>query len=201
VELLALQNQRFFWMMKELTPELLKGCRNDDRRSQSLLYEMISGVLYGMTRRYYINKEDRIMQVNTAYMKILTSLKKQTPEGSFEAWCRSIMRNCIIDEFRKNKRHREIMDSNELSDQGLDPQTFQAAHENVDADELENMLLRLPEATRCVFNLFAIEGYSHQEISAQTGMSEGTSRWHVSDARSKLRSWITEAIQQKSNTK
>ena len=102
MELLALQNQRFFWMMKELTPELLKGCRNDDRRSQSLLYEMISGVLYGMTRRYYINKEDRIMQVNTAYMKILTSLKKQTPEGSFEAWCRSIMRNCIIDEFRCN---------------------------------------------------------------------------------------------------
>lgn len=187
--------------MKELTPELLEGCRNDDRRSQSLLYEMISGVLYGMSRRYYINKEDRIMQVNTAFMKILTSLKNQTPEGSFEAWCRRIMRNCIIDEFRRNKRHKEMMDYSGLKDKELDPQTFQTAHENVDAEELEAMLLRLPEATRCVFNLFAIEGYSHQEISVQTGMSEGTSRWHVSDARTKLRAWITDAIHQKSNIK
>ena len=74
------------------------------------------------------------------------------------------------------------------------------ADRRFDAEQLENLLQRLPPVSRQVFNLFALDGYSHAEISTMLGISEGTSKWHVSFARSQLRDWIKTGLEHPENT-
>ena len=102
------------------------------------------------------------------------------------------MINTIIDEFRKNKKERETIEYNNFErvedyDSYID---FNAADLQFDAAELEFMVKQLPEMSQKVFNLFAIDGYSHKEISKMLGMSTGTSKWHVAYARKELKQMI-----------
>lgn len=186
-----------FLNMSLLTPQLIEQCNNGDRKAQSMLYHNLSGILMGICRRYYKNREDCVMHTNTAFMKILRSLKSYKNEGPFEAWCVRIMMNSIIDDFRAEKKRREMISDQGLENVDMDQNTFVQADSVLSAEDLEQLLHKLPEMTKCVFNLFAIDGYSHAEIGSQLNMSEGTSRWHVSEARRMLKGWLMEILPQK----
>jgi RNA polymerase sigma factor (sigma-70 family) len=183
--------------MKGVTPDILDGCKNDDRRALSKLYELLFSLLMGICRRFYINREDRVMQVNNAFLKILQSIKSGIQSGSFEAWCRRIMMNTIIDDYRKNKRQKEIERREEdigvFADLSL--AEYNTAERNCSQEEVERMLLDLPEATRLVFNLFAIDGYPHSEVAQMMGITEGTSKWHVAKARELLKEKLSKRIE------
>lgn len=177
--------------MSKATPELLKRCANGDSKALSELYHILAPALLGMSRRYYANEEDRRAMVNEAMMKVFDVLKKQLPQGDIGAYAGRILKNTIIDDYRKNKKHRE----NVTTDTPSPAAEWTIAEYNqferqIEQDTAESMLHRLPDATRIVFNLFAIEGYAHAEIAAQLGISEGTSKWHVNKARELLKEML-----------
>jgi RNA polymerase sigma factor (sigma-70 family) len=175
--------------MSNATPELLKRCAVGDVKALLELYHALAPALLGMTRRYYANNEDRRAMVNEAMLKVFESLKKQIPQGDIGAYAGRILKNTIIDDYRKNRNHRERIITDATPSPAVEWTMAEYNHfeRQVDADMAESMLHRLPDTTRIVFNLFAIEGYTHAEIAAQLGLSEGTSKWHVNKARELLK--------------
>jgi RNA polymerase sigma-70 factor (ECF subfamily) len=186
--------------MHQPTKDILDRCKSRERASLEWLYDQVMPMWLSMSGRYFINKEDRHHVANTAFMKLVESLKKYEGNGSFEAWCRRIMSNTIIDEYRKQKNWRTGVQLKEgYQDADIRDQVYSDAEQNLSNEDLEQMILNLPVATRGVFNLFAIEGYSHDEISAMTGISAGTSKWHVSEARRILKQLIEDKLGYKPN--
>jgi RNA polymerase sigma factor (sigma-70 family) len=180
--------------MTDIEKKLIEKCIKGDRKSQLQLYEQLFSLLMGMAKRYYRNREDCKASVNAAFLKILDSLTNYNDSGSFEGYCRRIMTNNLIDEWRKQKNYRSIMTEEKAHTEDLEEEVFNEADRRFEEEEAREMLLELPEATRHVFNLFALEGFSHGEIAKSIGISEGTSRWHVNDARRILKNLIMKKL-------
>jgi RNA polymerase sigma-70 factor (ECF subfamily) len=119
---------------------------------------------------------------------VLTNIESYNPSVPFTAWIRRIAINTAIDDFRKNSKHNLIEYSDEISTN--ENYTINDYDLEIRAEELNNMILKLPKATKLVFNLFAIDGYSHKEIAEQLEISTNTSKWHVKEARKKLKEQI-----------
>ena len=146
--------------------------------------------------RYKNNEEDAKALVNAGFLKIVTNLHKYREEVPFEAWVRRIMLNTVFDDFRKWKKEDEHMrytDFEENNYEALYSENNKAL-EQMDLDSLNRLLHKLPPVSREVFNLYAIDGYSHKEIGEMLGISEGTSKWHVSTARKALKKMLYKAL-------
>ena len=147
--------------------------------------------------RYKVDKDAAKSSVNAGFLKILNNLDRYNPEIPFGAWIRRIMINHVIDEFRKNRKVQELIEYTDFSEKQMPNLIdYNEADKAFDASDLESMIKSLPPVTQKVFNLFAIDGYSHQEIGKMLRISDGTSKWHVSSARKKLQ----ELINQKMNS-
>ncbi len=178
------------YRMKEVSRDLVSGCVKGDRRSHTEMYALVYPTLMSMSKRYFVNNDDRTIMLNNCFLKLIKSLSNYKFESAFEAWCRRLMTNTIIDEYRKNKRWKETIQLSENLTDNETQFTLNETDEKYSAEKLEGMLLSLPLATRCVFNLFALEGYAHSEISKMLSISEGTSKWHVSKAREDLKKML-----------
>lgn len=185
-------------MSQEPQTELLKAASSGERRAQLALYQLCYPVLISTARRYYHNSDEQMTVVNNAFVKVIQYLANYEA-GRFLSWVKRIISNEIIDEYRRNKRYHELykFDAPVEERGSID---FQAdaifTHE-----QLQQMLLCLSDSARLVFNLFAIEGYSHKEIANMLGVTEETSKWHTKMARKKLRELIEkshEAARQRS---
>ncbi len=180
----------------QIKPELLAKCRKNDRKSHNELYRHCFGFMMGICLRYASNREDAESFLNQAFLKIISNLDKYKEEIPFGSWVNRITINTIIDEFRKDKNRRETMTNVDFQEfrSSSHPADFNAASEELDAEELRTMIQQLPNMSRKVFNLYAIEGYSHKEIGEMLGISDGTSKWHLSSARKSLQDMIKEAM-------
>ena len=147
--------------------------------------------------RYEKNKEDAEFLLNQGFMKIVTKLSTFKGDRPFEAWIRRIMINTIIDDYRKNSKEKSIIQFKDIQNDGTENiwVEYNAADLEFEAEELLGFIDKLPTESKKVFVLFAIDGYSHKEISEMLGISGGTSKWHVSFARKKLRELIAKSIE------
>lgn len=172
--------------------ELRTSAKNGDRKAQYTLYRLCFPVLMAVCARYRRGEQDAVSALNNGFLKILNNLDKYNPEVPFEAWIRRIMINTAIDEFRREKKWRDatIYTENIEREYPDEPIAWNEADQRFDLEQLEKLLCRLPRVTQQVFNLFAIDGYSHAEIAALLHISDGTSKWHVSFARKQLQEWI-----------
>ncbi len=166
---------------------LLEACRNGERRAQFELYRCCYSVLLSVCLRYERNKEDAEFMLNKVFYKILTNLHRYDSQAPFEAWIRRIAINTQIDEYRKNSRSKLDYYEEPLDQAPLTVMTYNEADRKFDAEDLQNMIRSLPPVSQKVFNLYVIDGYNHKEIGEQLAMSEGTSKWHLSSARKKLK--------------
>jgi RNA polymerase sigma factor (sigma-70 family) len=145
--------------------------------------------------RYCSNREDAEALLNQGFFKIITNLEKYHSEVPFGSWIARIMVNTIIDEFRRDKKRRENMSPADISEiRHFEEVDLNEAAKELDAEALRKMIQRLPDMSRKVFNLYAIEGYSHKEIGEMLNMSDGTSKWHVSFARKSLQEMLKKAM-------
>ena len=146
--------------------------------------------------RYYQNRDDAASALNLAYFKVLTHLDKYKENVPFEAWIKRITINTVIDEHRKNKKLKESTDYYESNNHVFEnlQVDFNEAALQLDADQLEAFIHRLPGLCKQIFNLFAIDGYSHAEIADLLNIKEGTSKWYVSDARQRLKKMIHNSL-------
>ncbi|MBL7944395.1 MAG: RNA polymerase sigma factor, partial [Flavobacteriales bacterium] len=129
--------------------------------------------------------------INLSFIKILDHLTELSNVNAFDPWVRSIMRNTLLDEWRKNKRRQEhevLMET--IADNAASDSSYFESDAAVSEEALSDMLTQLPPTTRLVFTLFAIEGFSHKEIAEKMEISTGTTRWHVNEARQQLKQML-----------
>ncbi|NNE55277.1 MAG: RNA polymerase sigma factor [Flavobacteriales bacterium] len=173
---------------------MIKSCVKKDRKAQNELYKQCYNVLIPVCWRYAKTKDQAVEYYNTGFLKILINLKKYKTKVPFELWCRRVMINAIIDEYRKSKQYeqnielksREEMANFEQQDVGLSE-----AQEDL-LELIKSKVRLLPPVTSKVFNLYAIDGYKHSEIAELLHISEGTSMWHYSVAKKRLKQMINE---------
>ena len=178
-----------------INPQLLNDCKKGDRRAQFQLYQSCFSTLMGVCMRYKKDEAESAAILNIGFLKILKNLHKRKTNVPFEPWIKRIMINTVIDDFRKNRKVKELMEHTDFEDfhNHEDLVELNTADLKFEAEELEEMIRRLPPVSQKVFNLFAIDGYSHKEIGELLDISNGTSKWHLSFARKKLKEFIEAA--------
>lgn len=178
-----------------VSPELINAASNGDRKAQYVLYRQCYPILMAVCVRYKHDEQECVSALNNAFLKIINNLEKYPREAPFEAWIRRIQINTLIDEFRRDKKYRTQMsmpENLELTAALHADAAWNHADRELDAGYLQRLMLKLPPLTRQVFNMFAVDGFSHAEIGQLLGMSDGTSKWHVNMARTQLKAWIKE---------
>ena len=159
--------------------ELVKGCLKRDRNAQKKLYEAYSGKMYSICFRYVKNSMEAEDVLVTAFTKIFVKIVQFKAEGSFEGWIRRIMVNEALSSIRRNKT---MYLETDLEAADRQPNYHQLG-EQLEAEDLINLIQELPPGYRVVFNMYAIDGYSHKEIAEELGISENTSKSQLSRAR------------------
>lgn len=173
----------------EPTRELLSKCRLNDRKAHHELYVMCFPVIYSVCSRYHHHREDRMSALNMIFLRLIQNMDaylKKHHHVPYEQWLRRVSVNYIIDEFRKQKKYRELI---QLQESLPDHQQVQQpeAELKYDNEELLQVINRLPPASRAVFNLYAVDGFKHEEIAGMLGISAGTSKAHLFKARKLLK--------------
>jgi RNA polymerase sigma factor (sigma-70 family) len=167
-------------------PELLEGCLKNDRKCQELLYKQFYGYAMGVCMRYVPNREEALEVVNDGFLKIFQKVQMYDAEKPFKIWLRRIMINTALDHYRQNVKFQHNTDlsvaENTIAAADSDNIYSTLAHE-----DLIELIQQLTPSYRTVFNLYVIDGYSHEEIAQRLGISEGTSKSNLARARENLR--------------
>ena len=167
---------------------LLDGCKRGDRKAQESLYKALASKMMAVCMRYAKDTFEAEDILQMGFIKVFRKVSEFRSEGSFEGWIRRIMVNTAIETYRKNLRSLNVVDIDEVYDQ---PQsTFDMG--KLELNDLLKLVQQLSNGYRIVFNMYAIEGYSHAEISALLGIQESTSRSQLVKARKMLQSQILE---------
>lgn len=167
--------------------DLIRRCAENDRSAQRQIYEHFFGKMLAVCRRYSANDDEAHEILNNGFLKVFQQIGQFQFKGSFEGWVRRIMINKALDYIRSNKTYKENMHFTEAIHHGaVDNEAFS----NLNMEALYAMIQDLPRMSKAVFNLYAIEGYTHREIGDQLGISEGTSKWHMATARKTLQQVI-----------
>lgn len=174
--------------------DLIAKCIKQDRRGEYELYKLSYSYLMSICLRYNKDKDTASEILNMGFMKILKNMASYNPEIPFKVWIRRIMINTLIDEYRKQKREKEHVTYVEQYYDSTDYADVNDALSNISCKQIYDEINKLPQATKQVFNLYIIDGYSHKEVGEMLGISEGTSKWHLNAARQKLKEQIGKNI-------
>ena len=167
--------------------QLIRGCRKGDRLAQKELYERYSRKMMGVCLRYVNDRETARDLLQDGFVKVFTSMDSYLGAGSFEGWMRKIFVNCALEYLRKSDVLRESTDLDNTAEL-IQPDS--SVISSMSAAELMTLVHELPTGFRTVFNLFAIEGYSHKEISEMLNITESTSRSQFTRAKQMLQKRI-----------
>lgn len=163
--------------------QLIKGCREGERKAQKELYDLYSRKMMGVCLRYVSDRETARDLLQDGFVKVFTCIDSYQGSGSFEGWMRRIFVNCALEYLRKSDVLREAADLDNAPELS---QPDCSAVSDLSAAELMQLVGELPAGFRTIFNLFAIEGYSHKEISEMLKITESTSRSQYTRARQLL---------------
>lgn len=168
---------------------LVKKCIEGDNRAQKKLFDLFAPKLFGVCLRYM--KDHNLAQdtLQDGFVKIFTKLSDYNGKGSFEGWMRRIVVNTCLDQLRKDQKLKMNTSIDDVSFLVKDNHWIE---EELTAKDLLKLVESLPDGYRVVFNMFAIEGYSHKEIAEQLNISENTSKSQFSRAKSHLRKKLIE---------
>jgi len=176
-------------MGEEDLHQLIRGCIKQDRKCQKMLYKAFYGFAMGICLRYTNDRDEAAAVMNQGFFKVFTHLESFDPSRPFKAWLGKIMMNVSIDFYRANLK-MAYTDDLETAENLSDGELTDA---NLNYNDLLAMVQKLPPAYRTVFNLFAIEGYSHEEIGEMLHIDTGTSKSNLHKARKKLKQMILKA--------
>lgn len=158
---------------------LLDGCLSGDSRSQEQLYKRYSKTMFAVCSRYARDKDTAADILQDGFIRVFQSLETFRRDGSLEGWIRRIMVNTALEHHRRTSGIQWVQ---EAEDKDFEP-TAAEAPASLEAEQLMKLIQALPTGYRMVFNLYAIEGYNHREISEMLQISEGTSKSQLARAR------------------
>jgi RNA polymerase sigma factor (sigma-70 family) len=171
--------------------ELIEGCRQQNRQAQKRLYEQYSSKFYALCCRYVKDKMEAEDVLITAFTKILDKIDQYTGEGNFEGWMRRVMVNEALSYLRK---HKNMYLETTIEAANYEPD-YNKLENQLEAEDLMKLIETLPSGYKIVFNMYAIDGYSHKEIAEQLGITESTSKSQLSRARTALQKSLIETEQ------
>lgn len=166
--------------------QLIAGCLGQGRKEQKMLYKTFYGFAMGICVRYAGNRYEAAEIMNQGFFKVFKNLHRYNLDKPFKAWLGRIMMNTSIDYYRSNLKtaYTDDLDkAEEIADHNLPDKKLRY-------DDLLAMIQKLPQAYRTVFNLYAIDGYTHEEIGDLLGITAGTSKSNLFKARDKLKIMI-----------
>ncbi|MEP6734071.1 MAG: sigma-70 family RNA polymerase sigma factor [Chryseolinea sp.] len=164
---------------------LIDGCLDGNREAQRMLYQHYYGYGMSVCLRYSKSREESREILNDGFMKVFTRLRLRDEKSSFKSWLRRIMINSSIDHYRKNSKHYNLDDVSETM--AWEPAGEMDAIGNLTHQELIELVRGLSPAYRAVFNLYVIDGYTHEEIASRLEISVGTSKSNLFKARENLK--------------
>lgn len=166
-----------------LSPDLIGGCIQNDRRSQQALYEHYCSALLAVCTAYTKDESDAVEVLQDGFLKIFQQIHTfDSRKAALYTWMRTIMVRTAIDALRRSTRMPNEVELKEADAPLLNADVV----ERMSAAEILSLLRQLPPVTRAVFQLHVQEGYSHSEIGELLNIREGTSKWHLSEARKYL---------------
>lgn len=165
--------------------KIIQGCIENDRYCQRLLFKKYRGKMLGICLRYAKTRDEAEDVLIDAFLSVFTKIKDFRNECNIELWIRRIVINTAINNYRKNLKHYYHGEVENYSD-NFDLHTD--IIDNMSVEEILKLIQDLPDGYRTVFNMYAIEGYTHQEIGEILGISEGTSKSQLFKARKLLQS-------------
>lgn len=171
-----------FTIYRSREDDLVNGCRRGDQRAQQRLFDLYSSRMYGICRRYVKNSMQAEDVLVSAFTKVFEKIGQFKGEGSFEGWIRRIIINEALTSLRKS---RAMMIETDLQQAEREPD-YDGLSDHLEAEDLLRLIERLPPGYRVVFNMYAIDGFSHKEIADHLGISENTSKSQLSRARTYL---------------
>lgn len=160
----------------------MQDCAANDRRAQEKLYRHFFPLLLSMCRRHTNDQETAFTIINDGMLKVFKNISSYSFEGSFEGWVRRIVYRALSDYYRKENKYLKFLVFEEK-----EKDIKQNALAGLYYDDLIQLTQSLPDKMSKVFHMYAIEGYNHREIGEQLGMSDGTSKWYLSEARKELK--------------
>jgi RNA polymerase sigma factor (sigma-70 family) len=163
--------------------ELINGCINNNRRAQEHLYKKFYGPMASICLRYTRNHEDAIEVLHNGFLKVFKNIHTyDVGRASLYTWIRTIIINSAIDFVRQRGKFHTHIELDKVEEPAIDADAIQ----RMSSHEVLLLVQKLSPATQTVFNLYVVEGYNHREIANLLGISEGTSKWHLSEARKQL---------------
>lgn len=165
--------------------DLFEGCKRGDRQAQEGLYRALAPTMMGICLRYAKDRDDAEDILQTAFIKVFQKISDFRMEGSFEGWVKRIMVNTALEHYRKNLRSLTAVSLDEVQEE-----VSFSAWNSLEVQDLLNLIQSLPNGYRMVFNLYALEGYSHKEIADELGITESGSKSQLSRARALLKEKI-----------
>ena len=172
---------------KSALKRLVKGCIKGERSSQQMLYEQYYSKMMGVCYRYAKDGDEAKDLCHDGFLKIFRSLHKYNFNGSLEGWMRRLMINSAIDHYRKHKNVFSLSETN-IKETSEDPDNSEDdIYSGFNSQMIMEAVQNLSPAYRTVFNLYAVEGYSHKEIAEKLNISIGTSKSNFAKARMNLK--------------
>lgn len=169
--------------------KIIEGCRNDESRSQEALFRLYADEMFAVCLYYSPNQPEAEDTLHEGFLKVFQNIKSFKGEGSLKGWIRRILINTALEKFRR-KNPMYVLDNEDytqVKDTGSED-----AISNISADDLIKLIQELSPQYRMVFNLYALEGFSHREIAEKLNISEGTSKSNLARARSILQKKVKE---------
>lgn len=172
--------------------QLIESCKRGDRASQKAVYDRLASRMFPVCIRYAGDRESAQDILQDGFITLFTKLDDFKGDGSFEGWARKIFVTTALMYLRK----KDVLKISDELDQakGMKAETVTQT-QNLGYKELMELIMTLPPGFRMVFNLYALEGYSHKEIGEMLGISETTSRTQLSRART----WLQNKIKEREN--
>ncbi|MBS0028335.1 RNA polymerase sigma factor [Chitinophaga sp. 22321] len=165
--------------MEQDLSNIIIECRNGNRKAQEQLYRLLYGFAMTIAMRYAIDEHEAADILGHAFVKMFRSIQTfDATKGNFHGWLKKIVINESLDHIKQRSRFTSLQ-----LDTVEEPYINNDIIEKTDAAAILALVRQLPPATHAVFVLYAIDGYTHKEIAGQLSISEGTSKWHLSEAR------------------
>ncbi len=171
--------------------EIIYGCKKKNGKSQEMLYKHFYGYGMSIALRYANSRDEAVEILNDSFLKVFDSIKSFDESQSFKPWLRKIVINTAIDYYRKFVKFNSNYDSRYIPDEELSPDVI----DNLNVEDILKLLNDLPEVYRITFNLYEIEGYTHDEISKMLNIAVSTSRSNLTRAKQLLRASFQKKFQ------
>lgn len=179
--------------------EMILGCVKQNRKAQEVLYNKLRPRMMGLCMRYSDDKQQAEDYLHNGYIKLFANIYKYKFQGSFEGWARKLFNNSILDDLRLKKRFSSTVD--DVTDETFDKAVTmpEDAISQISQSKLVELIQQLSPAYRTTFNLYVMDGYTHEDIAFKLGVTIGTSKSNLYKAKEKLREILLEYGITKSN--